>query len=140
MMYIRNIFTKRKQMKFFIKHKLATLLFVASSMCCIITLSGCDELINKAKQLIPDPGSQYNAAEEMRGAQGESDKIRPYAPEGVFLPNNACAGGYYAIKWSGRNAKEYCVNWSIINQRTKKRTEGTSHWIDSNEYEWKVPD
>jgi len=97
------------------------------------------ELIEEVKKLIPDPGSQYNAAEELRWAQGKSDKIRPYAPNGANNPNTAYRGTYYSCNWnSAPNATQYCVNWSL-HKNGSKITEGTSDWIDKLEYKWLLP-
>ncbi|MDR0874454.1 MAG: lipase family protein [Prevotellaceae bacterium] len=229
-------------MKCFIKHKLTTLLFMALFACCFITLSGCDELVNKAKQLIPnagsqysasdemkraqgedvkqrpapqnnnttqygnytvkwelanntikwsaydgnskkaegtinfsdnpdkhtslvsnvsgtntvnvselikevqkiipDAGSQYNAAEELRWAQGKSDKIKPYAPKGVNTPNKVPKDCYYSFSWNSPNATQCCVNWSFYDKNGKKMVLGkdsTSGWINKSEWGWKVP-
>ena len=64
-------------MKYF-THKLVSLLFVILPMGSLTSFSGCDELVEKAKQLIiPDAGYQYNAEEERKKAQGintESEK------------------------------------------------------------------
>ena len=131
-------FYKEKKMKYF-AHKFTTLLFVVLSMGFLTSFSGCDELIEKAKQLIPDAGSQFNAAEEMRGAQGKSDKTLPYAPKGVSTPNTACKGCYYVCSWSSTpNATHYCVNWSLHKNGSKTK-EGTSNWIDKLEYGWTIP-
>jgi hypothetical protein len=62
-------------------HKSNALFLVALLAGCVIILCSCNELINKAKQLIPDAGSQYNASEEFRRAQGDTTIAqRPYVP------------------------------------------------------------
>ena len=121
--------------------KLAAYFFVVVSIFLFSSFSSCDEIIDKAKQLIPEAGDKYNAAEEMRGAQGTSDKIRPYAPKGANTPNKVGKGCYYTLSWhSTPNASQYCVNWSFHNNNIENMKERTSGWIDKCEYGWNVPD
>ena len=123
-------------MKYFI-HKLTIGLFVVLS----ISFCGCDEvnkLIEKAKQLIPDSGYQYNAEDEREWAQGTSNKMRPNAPKGVNAPNKVPKGCYYSFSWNAPNATQCCVNWSFFNKNGEKK-EGTSNWIDKLEHTWRVP-
>jgi len=120
--------------KYFIKNSLFAVLFGS-----LILFTGCDEIRALVQKIIPDAGEQFNAAEEMRGAQGKSDKIRPYAPKGVSTTNSACKGNYYACSWSSaKNATNYCLNWSLHKNGSKIK-EGTSDWIDKLEYGWTVP-
>ena len=121
--------------------KLAAYFFVVVSIFLFSSFSSCDEIIDKARQAVPKAGDKYNAAEEMRRAQGTSDKIRPYAPKGANTPTKVGKGCYYSLSWhSALNASLYCVNWSFYNNNNEKKKEGTSDWIDKYEYGWNVPD
>ena len=98
-----------------------------------------DELIKEVQKLIPNAGSQYNAAEELRWSQGKSDKLRPYAPQGINTPNKVPKGCYYSFSWNSPNATQCCVNWSFYNKKGEKKEEDTSNWIDKLEHTWRVP-
>lgn len=125
----------KKMGRYFIENLVFLILFGS-----LILLSACDQINELAKQIIPDSGEQYNAAEEMRGSQGTSDKILPCAPKGISTPNTAYRGCDYSINWySAPNATQYCVNWSLHKNGSKIK-EGTSDWIDKLEYKWLLPD
>jgi len=98
-----------------------------------------DELIKEVQKLIPDPGPQFNAAEELRWAQGKSDKIPPYAPKGIKTPNKVCKGCYYTLGWDrAPNAIHYCVNWSFYDKSGKKLDDKTRDWTDKLEDSWTI--
>jgi hypothetical protein len=129
--------SKNKQMKTL---KRLNLFFVTLFAGCFIFLSGCDQINELLKKIVPDAGEQYNAAEELRAAQGTSDKIRPDVPKGINAPKTVIKGCIYGLSWSAKNARQYCVNWSFFDKKSQKQAEGTSYWIDNAEYEWVVPD